>query len=267
MKIIRFFDEKGRVCYGSPREEGVADLLEGDLFHGLKRSGSSARVGKCLAPLAPSAILCIGLNYHRHAEEFGLPLPPHPILFMKNPASVAHPGDPILLPPSCIDPPQVDYETELAVVVGRAAKNVSADSALDYVLGYTIGNDVSARRWQKKGGGGQWVRGKSFDTFCPLGPSLVTADEISDPQNLSLCCTLNGETMQEGNTSDMIYSVRELIAFLSEGMTLLPGTVILTGTPPGVGFARTPPVFLMPGDRIKMTIEGIGTLINPVAAA
>ncbi len=267
MKIVRFLDEEGRIRFGRLQEEGRADVLEGRLFAGFRTSGSTVRVMKVLVPLVPSAILCIGLNYHRHAEEFGLKLPDYPVLFMKNPASIAHPGDPIILPLSCLDPPQVDYETELAVVIGRTAKDVPAENALHYVFGYTIGNDVSARRWQKEGGGGQWVRGKSFDTFCPLGPVLVTADEIPDPQNLSLRCTLNGEVMQEGNTSDMIYSVRELIAYLSSGMTLLPGTVILTGTPSGVGFARTPPVFLAPGDRIEMTIGGIGTLVNPVTAA
>ncbi|NOY52436.1 MAG: fumarylacetoacetate hydrolase family protein [Deltaproteobacteria bacterium] len=264
MRIIRFLDEKGCVCYGLPREEGVADVVTGDLASGFNSVGRTVRVGKLLAPVNPSAILCVGLNYHCHAEEFGLPLPSHPILFMKNPASVVHPGDPVVLPSSCLDPPQVDYEMELAVVIGRAVKDVPVDSALEYVFGYTIGNDVSARIWQKEGGGGQWVRGKSFDTFCPLGPALVTADEIPDPQDLSLRCTINGKTMQEGHTSDMIYPVRELIAYLSEGTTLLPGTVILTGTPSGVGFARTPPVFLSPGDLIEMTIEEIGILKNPV---
>ena len=186
---------------------------------------------------------------------------------MKNPAALNHPNDPILLPPSCLDPLQVDLEVELAVIIGRAAKDVSAARALDYVLGYTIGNDVSARRWQKFGGGGQWVRGKSFDTFCPLGPELVTTDIIPDPQHLRLQCLLNGEIMQDGNTSDMIFSVAALIEYLSDSMTLLPGTVIMSGTPSGVGFARKPPVYLKPGDSLELKIDNLGTLCNPVSRA
>ncbi|MDX1775745.1 MAG: fumarylacetoacetate hydrolase family protein, partial [Desulfobulbales bacterium] len=173
----------------------------------------------------------------------------------------------ILLPPSCLDPLQVDFEVELAVVIGKAAKDVSVAAALDYVLGYTIGNDVSARRWQKYGGGGQWVRGKSFDTFCPLGPELVTKELIPEPQHLRLRCFLNGTLMQDANTSDMIFTVAELIAYLSDSMTLLPGTVIMTGTPSGVGCARKPPVFLKPGDSLELEIDNLGTLCNPVAGA
>ena len=162
---------------------------------------------------------------------------------------------------------QVDFEVELAVIIGRKAKNVTAAEALDYVFGYTIGNDVSARRWQKHAGGGQWVRGKSFDTFCPLGPELVTKDLVPDPQQLRLQCFLNGRLMQDDNTSDMIFSVAGLIEYLSDSMTLLPGTVIMTGTPSGVGFARQPPVYLKPGDNLELTIDNLGTLCNPVAEA
>jgi len=161
----------------------------------------------------------------------------------------------------------VDYEAELAVVIGRTARNVPQQEALDYVLGYTCANDVSARRWQKRGGGGQWVKGKSFDSFCPLGPVIVTSDEIGDPQALGLRSILNGSVMQDGNTSDMIFPVARLIHLLSQDTTLLPGTVILTGTPSGVGFTRTPPVFLAPGDEIVVEIENIGRLLNPVVQA
>lgn len=266
MYIIRFLDPAGKVCYGRPLDEGRAVLLDGDLFAGLAETGRSVMINKILAPLYPVAILCIGLNYRLHAGEFGAELPRYPILFMKNPAAVAHPGDPILLPPSCQSPPQVDYEAELVVVIGRAAKDVAVERALEYVLGYTIGNDVSARRWQKEAGGGQWVRGKSFDTFCPLGPVLVTCDEIPDPQNLAITCRLNGVTMQEGNTRDMLFPVAELIAYLSSGTTLLPGTVIMTGTPAGVGFVRNPPVWLSDGDIVEITIDPIGTLVNPIRA-
>jgi len=265
MKIYRFLDEKGEIRFGRDLSDDSVALLEGNPFEGLTESGRRMIVAKLLAPVEPKAILCIGLNYRLHIGEFGGELPKRPILFMKNPAAVANPGDPILIPTSCREPPQVDYETELAVVIGRAVRNVPVAEALNHVLGYTIGNDVSARRWQKEWGGGQWVRGKSFDTFCPLGPALVTSEDIPDPQRLRLTCTLNGRLMQDGNTADMLFSVAELIAYLSEDTTLLPGTVLMTGTPSGVGFARTPPVFLTPGDVISMTIEPIGTLVNTVA--
>lgn len=265
MHVIRFLDENNRVCYGHKHTDNTAVLLDGHLYDGLKTTGEKTRVKKLLAPVEPAAILCIGLNYHQHAKETGSELPKYPVLFMKNPATLNHPGDPIIIPPLCIEPNQVDYEVELAVVIGKAAKNVPADKALDYVLGYTIANDVSARRWQKNAGGGQWNLGKSFDTFCPLGPELVTTDEIPDPQTLQIKCILNGKVMQDTNTSDMIFSVAEIIEFLSSIMTLLPGTVILTGTPSGVGFVRNPPVFLKPGDMVELTIDKIGTLSNPVA--
>lgn len=265
MRIVRFIDDKDRICYGRNYDGSTAELLEGDIFTGLNPTGASCKVKKLLAPVVPPAVFGIGLNYHKHAQETGLQLPKYPVMFMKNPAAVTNPGDPILLHPSCMEPPEVDYETELAVVIGKAAKDVSTVEALNFVLGYTAANDVSARRWQGKRGEGQWVRGKSFDTFCPLGPELVTADELADPQNLRLTCVLNGQVMQDANTSDMIFPVAELVSFLSTGSTLLPGSVILTGTPSGVGFTRKPPVFLMPGDTVEVTVEGIGTLSNPVA--
>jgi len=264
MRIVRFLDDKDQVRYGCNYGNEAAELLEGDFATGFKKTGRSCGVKKLLAPVAPPAVFGIGLNYHKHAQETGMEAPRYPVLFMKNPASVTNPGDPILLHPCCMEPPEVDYETELAVVIGRAAKDVSTAEALNFVLGYTAANDVSARRWQGKRGAGQWVRGKSFDTFCPLGPVLVTADELTDPQNLSLSCVLNGQVMQEANTSDMIFPVAELISYLSTGATLLPGSVILTGTPSGVGFTRKPPVFLMPGDTVEIIVEGIGTLSNPV---
>jgi len=267
MKLYRFIDQGGNTHYGQDLSGTHISLLHGDPFRGLEESGQRVEIKKLLSPVEPRAILCIGLNYRLHVGEFGGELPKRPVLFMKNPAAVAHPGDPILIPASCMDPPQVDYETELAVVIGRTAKNISASEALDHVLGYTIGNDVSARRWQKEAGGGQWVRGKSFDTFCPLGPALVTGDDIQDPQQLRLSCTINGRVVQDGSTADMIFPVAELISYLSEDTTLLPGTVILTGTPSGVGFARTPPLFLTPGDTVSMSIEPVGTLTNIVMAA
>ncbi len=266
MRIVRFLDAKGQVCYGQNYREGVAGLLEGNPFDGFRDSGQSIQVKKLLAPLEPKALLGIGLNYRRHAEETGLKTPQYPPLFMKNPATLTHPDDPVVIPPSCSNPLEVDYEVELAVIIGRTAKNVSVQAALDYVGGYTIANDITARRWQAHAGSGQWVRGKSFDTFCPLGPVLVTPDEITDPQALRLTCRLNGETMQDSNTSDMIFPVVELISYLSTGMTLLPGTVILTGTPSGVGYTRKPPVYLKPGDILESIVEGIGTLRNPIVS-
>jgi 2-keto-4-pentenoate hydratase/2-oxohepta-3-ene-1,7-dioic acid hydratase in catechol pathway len=239
-------------------------LLEGDIYRGLKETGINVEITKILAPVVPRVIMGIGLNYHRHAEETGMKVPKYPVVFMKNPASLANPEDPVVIPSVCMDPPEVDYEAELAVVIGKTAKNVSTAEALSYVLGYTAANDVSARRWQGGKGGGQWVRGKSFDTFCPLGPELVTAEDIPDPRNLRVSCRLNGEMMQDANTSDMIFTVAELISFLSSGMTLVPGTVILTGTPSGVGFTRKPPVYLSSGDIMEVSVENIGTLRNPV---
>jgi len=221
MHIVRFIDEKGQDRYGHDYSNGKAMRLSGNLFTGLEETGENVNVKKILAPLVPSAVLAIGLNYHQHAEETGLKIPKYPVLFMKNPGSVTNPGDPILLHPACMEPPEVDYEVELAVVIGKITKDVSAAEALDYVLGYTVANDVSARRWQGGRGSGQWVRGKSFDTFCPLGPELVTTDELADPQKLRLTCVLNGRVMQDANTSDMIFPVAELISFLSIGTTLL----------------------------------------------
>lgn len=214
-------------------------------------------------------IVGIGLNYAGHAHEQGAQLPERPMAFSKNPAAACLEGDAIVIPPCCRDettggPFQVDFEAELAVVIGNAAKDVSESDALDYVLGVCCANDVSARWWQKKGSGGQFNRGKGFDTFCPLGPRLVPIGEIGDVGDLGIRCRVNGETMQDSNTSDLIFSVPQLVAKLSEGTTLVPGTVILTGTPSGVGFARTPAVFLKAGDRVEIEIDGVGTLTNPV---
>ncbi len=267
MRITRFISLDDCIHYGLDLGDGSAELLEGTLFGPLEKTGKSVPIHKRLAPLAPSNILCIGLNYHAHAEETGQQVSEYPILFMKPTGAVNHPMDDILLPACSLRGPEVDYEAELAVVIGSAARNVSEAEALNHVFGYTCANDVSARRWQKHAGGGQWVRGKSFDTFCPLGPVLVTKDEIPDPQALAVRCVLNGEVVQEGHTSDMIFGVARLISELSKDTTLQPGTVILTGTPPGVGVARTPPLFLKDGDQVTIEIEKIGQLSNPVRQA
>src|SRR4029079_17375662 len=210
----------------------------------------------------PSKIICIGLNYRDHAAESNMAIPESPVIFSKFPTCVIAPGEPVVVPSTS---QQVDYEAELAVVIGRRAKNVKASRAMDYVLGYTAFNDVSARDFQFADG--QWVRGKSCDTFAPMGQSIVTTDTITDPHKLSIKLVLNGQTMQDSNTDQLIFGVPELIEFLTESITLEPGDVIATGTPPGVGFARKPPVFLKPGDQMQVLIEGIGGLGNPVVAA
>ena len=262
MKIIRFL-KAGRQQFGRLHDDGRTTLLEGDLFGGLRDTDQTARVERLLAPLDPRDILCVGLNYKLHAAETGAEPPAHPVLFMKNSGAVQNPGDPIVLPRR-LRSDQVDYECELAVVIGTRCHNVDRSDALRHVLGYTCANDVSARDWQRNGGGGQWCRGKTFATFCPLGPALVTPDEIPDPNTLAIRTIVNGRTLQDWNTNDMIFDVPQLIEFLSASMILNPGTVILTGTPHGVGVARTPQVFLQPGDSVTIEIEKIGSLTNPV---
>ena len=263
MKIIRYLDSSDQIRLGQQHPDGTVTRLDGDMFSSLTDSGQSATVAKLLAPVEPRDIICIGLNYRRHAAEGNNPIPEYPVVFMKNIGTLQNPGDPILLPRQ-LPSDAVDYECELAVVIGRECYNVSKDDALNYVLGYTCANDVSARDWQIKNGGSQWCRGKTFATFCPLGPCLVTTDEIPDPNQLTIKTILNCETMQDWNTNDMIFYVPTLIEFLSGSTKLLPGTVILTGTPHGVGGARKPPVFLKQGDSVTIEIGGIGELTNPV---
>ena len=263
MKWIRYQDDANTIRYAEQTEEGVLLRLDGHPFTEFTPTDEVAQVKKLLAPVDPRDIFCIGLNYRKHAAEGGLPIPEWPVLFMKNTGTIQNPNDPIILPQK-LKSDAVDYECELAVVIGKRCHNVSKEDALDYVLGYTCANDVSARDWQMKYGGSQWCRGKTFATFCPLGPCLVSPDEIQDPNQLSIKTILNGETMQDWNTNDMIFDVPTLIEFLSGSTILQPGTVILTGTPHGVGAARTPPVFLKEGDQVTIEIERIGALSNPV---
>ena len=263
MKIIRYQDSKGTVRYAARQPNGTALAITGDIFSAFEVTKEPAEVEKLLAPVAPAAFFCIGLNYRRHAEEGKAQLPQFPVLFMKNPAAVQNPGDPIVLPRH-LRSDEVDYECELAVVIGKHCKNVPKEKALEYVLGYTCANDVSARDWQRQGGGGQWCRGKTFDTFAPLGPCLVLKDEIPDPATLKIRTVLNGAVLQDWRCDDMIFDVPTVVSFLSGSTTLLPGTVILTGTPHGVGFARNPPIWLKPGDSISIEIDRIGVLTNPV---
>ena len=263
MRIIRYLDPGDHVKHAFEHPDGNAIELEGDILSGLRSLDRPAEVRKILAPIVPSQILGIGLNYRRHAEETRAKIPDFPVLFGKGLNALQNPGDPILIP-THLPSKEVDYECELAVVIKKACKNVSRRDALRFVLGYTCANDVSARDWQKKKGGGQWSRGKSFDSFCPLGPCLVTADEIPDPSVLAIRTMLNGETVQDCNTGDMIFDVPALIEFLSGSTTLLAGTVILTGTPHGVGMATVPPRWLAPGDIVSVEIERIGILTNPI---
>jgi 2-keto-4-pentenoate hydratase/2-oxohepta-3-ene-1,7-dioic acid hydratase in catechol pathway len=264
MRIIRYLDPSGQAQYGSLKPDETALEISGDVFGEFSVTETPAKVAKLLAPVAPVAFLCIGLNYRRHAAEGNAAIPEFPVLFMKTPTALQNPGDPILLPRR-LRSDEVDYECELAVVIGRQCKNVPRGRALEYVLGYTCANDVSARDWQGRWGGSQWCRGKTFDTFAPLGPCLVTPDEIPNPNALGIKLDVGGEVLQDWNTDDMIFDVPALIEFLSGSTTLLPGTVILTGTPHGVGFARKPQRWLLPGDVVTVTIEKIGALVNPVA--
>ena len=264
MKIIRCLDSNGNIVHAAQSPEGPAWKIAGNIYDSFEVTTEKIEVKKLLAPIQPSSIICIGLNYRKHAEETGAKFPEYPVVFFKGINTLQNPGDAIQIP-THLRSDEVDYECELAVVIGRACKNVSRQQALEYVLGYTACNDVSARDWQIKRGGGQWCRGKSFDTFSPLGPALVTRDEIPNPNALKIRTVLNGQVMQDWNTNDMIFDVPALIEFLSGSTTLLPGTVILTGTPHGVGMAQKPPVWLKAGDSVTIEIEKIGALQNPVA--
>jgi 2-keto-4-pentenoate hydratase/2-oxohepta-3-ene-1,7-dioic acid hydratase in catechol pathway len=246
-------------------------LLSVDGWHNLATSAEKAAVAKgafvtgdLLAPIGdPEKVVCIGLNYRDHAEESGQPIPGEPVCFNKFPTAVTGPGAPVPLPSVCT---QIDYEAELVVVIGKTAKHVSEQDALKYVAGYMNGNDVSARDWQLNKPGKQWLMGKTPDGFAPTGPWLVTADEVADPGQLAISLTLNGQTMQNSSTKELIFNIPQLIAYLTQIVTLKPGDLVFTGTPPGVGMARKPPVFLKPGDTMSVTIAGLGTLTNPCSA-
>lgn len=261
MRIVRFRDTTGKGKYGILEDRDVVRVASGDPVGGLKPGRTTVPLAdvRLLAPIEPANILALGQNYKAHVEEGGDKLPKAPILFMKATTAVIGPEDPIRIPKAA--PAEVDYEAELALVIGQAARHVKESEALKYVLGYTCANDVSARDCQRADG--QWIRGKSFDTFCPLGPWIETD---LNPLDCRVQCRLNGKTYQNSSTSLMIFSIPFVISYLSAGMTLLPGTVLLTGTPSGVGFAQKPPRYLKPGDVAEVEIDGIGVLRNPVAA-
>ncbi len=263
MRIARLQFNDGSITYAVEREDCTFTRIEGEVLGDGWRDTGESVAGKLLAPVAPRVIFCTGLNYRRHAEETHADIPQWPVLFMKSPTAVQNPGDPIELPRH-LNSEAVDYECELAIVIGKSGKNLKHESAMDHVLGFTCANDVSARDWQVRRGGSQWCRGKTFDTFCPLGPVIVTPDEVGNPNALSISTTVNGEKLQDCNTNDMIFNVVELLVFLSGSTTLPAGAVILTGTPHGVGVARNPKRWLHPGDTVAVEIEKIGQLRNPV---
>lgn len=264
MRLVRY-RVGGEVFYGEAEAGGFESVkrLSGDPLERLEPTGHTDRPDALLAPIEPAMVIGIGLNYRKHAEETNARVPAYPVVFFKALNAVCGPEHPIRLPRKLVSG-KVDYEAELAVVIGRECRDADRGTALSYVFGYTAANDVSARDWQKEWGGSQWSRAKSFDTFCPLGPALVTPDEFGDPNDKRLKATLDGEVVQDWTTADMIFDVPALIEFLSADTTLPPGTVILTGTPHGVGMARTPPRFLKSGDRIEVEVEGVGVLANPV---
>ena len=282
LKLVTYRSEKG------PRLAGIRDRVYVDLnqadaslpsdirsllalgSEGIKRADDALSRGspleqqnlKLLAPVpAPEKVICIGLNYSDHAAESGMPPPPEPVVFSKFVTSVCGHEDEIVLPSAS---QQVDYEAELVVVIGTAGHSIPRERAMDHVAGYCCGHDVSARDWQLSKPGGQWLMGKTFDTFAPMGPALVTCDEVPDPGNLRIALRLNGETMQDSTTAKLIFSVEELVSYVSGVCTLTPGDVIFTGTPPGVGMARKPPVFLKDGDVVEVDIEHLGVLCNQV---
>ncbi len=259
MKIVRFAKDR-KVGFGILDESPRISVLTQPPWQGLATDDQRLPLAqvRLLAPVRPPDIIAIGLNYREHARESGAAIPEAPVVFLKASSSVIGPETPIELP--AMAPDEVDYEAEVGIVIGRPCRNVEEDQALNYVLGYTCANDVSARDCQRRLDV-QWARAKSFQTFCPLGPWIET--EL-DPDDISVQLRLNGKTMQSGRTSDMIFDCRQLVAYCSRVFTLQPGTVILSGTPPGVGFARQPPVFLRSGDRVEVVIEGIGSLGNPV---
>ncbi len=257
MKIVRYI-YAGETYYGI-LENTVIHECSGDPYNQLIRQSVTRdlHLVKLLPPVSPPNIFCLGLNYKKHADETAMSHPAEPLFFMKSTTALCGPRDPIILP--AISPDQIDFEAELAIVIRKRAKNVTEDEAADFILGFTAANDISNRAVQFSDG--QWIRAKSYDTFCPVGPAIVTD---LDGDNLDITCRLDGRVMQSSNTADMIFGCRRIVSHLSRCMTLLPGTVILTGTPDGVGFTRKPPVFLRPGQRLQTEIEGIGLLVNEV---
>ncbi|KAL7629118.1 hypothetical protein AAE478_000637 [Parahypoxylon ruwenzoriense] len=275
-RLVRFLAKNGKVYYGDAiLPQGVTDIaqtkharvIKGDIFGKHEVTNDIEDVRLLLAPLAQEdvrTVRCLGLNYALHAKEAGLPLPKYPVLFYKPATSLSGPTDPIPVHPIAQEAPGLDYECELVVVIGKTARDVPESEALDYVFGYAIGNDVSHRDWQVARGGGQWSLGKGFDGWAPYGPGIVTSEIIKDPQTLKISTRLNGQTVQESNTADQIFNVKKTISFLSRGHTLLPGDMIWTGTPSGVGMGRNPKLWMKDGDIVEVELEGVGIVTNKV---
>jgi 2-keto-4-pentenoate hydratase/2-oxohepta-3-ene-1,7-dioic acid hydratase in catechol pathway len=282
MRLVRFARPDESIGWGLQVQYGIQDLTLADPTLPLstveliakwktylprvaslaKKLGTSEQPLRVLCPIdTPRKILCIGLNYRDHAIETKAPIPDEPIVFCKMPTAMVGPDEPILLPRVSSE---VDYEAELVLVIGQPMKSVSEEDAVAGIFGYSVGHDVSARDWQKGKPGKQWFLGKSFDTFAPLGPAIVTADEVPDTSNLRIQCRINGETLQDSTTKELIFKPAQLVSYISQVMTLDAGDVIYTGTPPGVGMARTPPRFLKDGDIVEIEIESVGLLSNPV---
>ena len=280
MSVCRFLDPENKPAYAFFRDGQIAPMssvtndlpTESELFargaewlDQLPAPSTWIDAPSSLLPPveSPGKVICIGLNYRDHAIETGATIPNEPVVFNKFATTIIGHGDSIRLPSIS---EQVDYEAELVVVVGKEAKNVSEDDAMDHVFGYTCGHDVSARDWQKGRPGGQWLLGKTFDTFAPIGPCVVTKSELPDPSNLRVRMHLNDEVVQDSTTAQLIFGIPFLVSHLSKFVCLQPGDLIFTGTPPGVGMARTPPVFLQPNDLCRVEIEGIGSLTNQCVA-
>lgn len=284
MRFIQYQSEAGRRL-AARRDGKYVDLQSADPQlptdlkrllemgeEGLERARAAAARGtplpetpaRILAPiLQPEKVICIGLNYADHAAESGLPLPTEPVVFCKFPTAISGHEAPISLPAVSS---KVDYEAELVIVIGRGGRHIPIEQAREHIAGYTCGHDVSARDWQLEKSGGQWLLGKTFDGFAPIGPELVTPDEVGEPGQLNICLRLNGQTMQNSNTRQLIFPIERLIAYVSTVCTLRCGDLIFTGTPPGVGAARKPPVYLRPGDVVEVEIQNLGVLRNSVIA-
>ncbi|KAK4034813.1 Fumarylacetoacetase-like protein [Parachaetomium inaequale] len=277
-RLVRFLARDGRTYYGDailPR--GITDIskarqariVKGDIFGQHHVTDQVADIRMLLAPLAPEdvrTVRCLGLNYAAHAKESNMPIPQYPVVFYKPATSLTGPSDPIPIHPLAQQHTGLDYECELVAIIGKPCADVPEARALDYVLGYAVGNDVSHRDWQLKLGGGQWSLGKGFDGWAPFGPGIVSASAglIADPQKLGIRTRVNGETVQDSTTGDMIFGIARTIAFLSQGTTLMPGDVIFTGTPQGVGMGRKPQVWLKNGDVVEVELDGVGTCTNKV---
>lgn len=274
--MVRFLAKDGHIYIGDAiLPAGTTDLsltkrariITGNIFGAHTVTSTTADVRLLLSPLSRDQIRtvrCLGLNYAQHAAETNMPLPQYPILFYKPVTAVAGPSDNIPVPQSAQEIPEVDYECELVAVIGKECREVSKENALEYVLGYCVGNDVSHRDWQIKRGGSQWGLGKGFDGWAPMGPGIVSSEVIKDPQDLEIKTVLNGKEVQRSTTKDMVFGVAETISFLSQGTTLLPGDLIFTGTPQGVGMGRKPQVWLKDGDVVEVSLEGVGKCVNKV---